>query len=152
MADFVEQVNRETELALAEKVTESIVGGLENAGCQLYTSFNPTTREEKAKLVNATGDGLSLMEHLGKDIALVDVVVMPVEVDGETGRQICPRISLISADGAVYTCVSWGAYKSLQKINAIYGELHFDPDDPLVIRADRVKTKKGQTFNIKVVG
>lgn len=150
--DFVEQLNEETALSVAERVSESIITGMANASCAMFSSFEPDTREEKAALLNATNDGKPLMDNCGKTIALVDVVVMPVEVinDDDTAAT-CPRVSLLTADGTVYTAVSWGVYKALQKIYAVYGTLHF-ADEPLVVEAKRVKTKKGQTINLFVKG
>lgn len=150
--DFVEELNEETALALAERVSENIINGMANASCAMFSSFEPDTREGKAALLNATNDGEPLMDNCGKPIAIVDVVVMPVEViNDDESTTTCPRVSLLTAEGKVYTAVSWGVYKALQKIYAVYGTLHF-ADEPLVVEAKRVKTKKGQTINLFVHG
>lgn len=149
--DFVEQMNEETALAVNEKVQENIINGMNNAQCAMFCSFQPDTREGKARMLNATNDGNPLMDNVGKEIPLQDVVIMPVEViNDDESTSVCPRVSLLSADGEVYTAVSWGCYKALQKIYAVYGTLHFD--DPLIIEAKRVKTKRGQTINLMVKG
>lgn len=131
---------------------KAIIDGM-NSVDVMYASFIPETMEDKKKLVNATsGQGESLIDNTKKPIALVDVLVTAVTITKDNGEiDVCPRTSLITADGKVYTATSWGLYRAIQKINMVYGGLHFSEEEPLMIQAHRIKTKKGQTINLEIL-
>lgn len=152
MGDFTEIVSRTEEFDLKQRESESIITGM-NDGGMVYCSFEPETDDDKRRMFNAiSGDGLPIIENTGKPLALVDVAIQPVELTNDDGTtSVCPRISMLTADGNVYVATSWGLYKAMQRINALYGGLHFDPKKPLTVEAVRIKTKKGQTINLKVL-
>lgn len=133
-----------------QATSKSIVDGLEESSSLLYVSFDSDTPENKIKLYNASsGEGERLKNHLNKQVIMMDAVIMPVKLVGESGEEsVVPRTSIITKDGSVLTATSWGVYRSLQKINAIFGGLHFE--NGLVFVPVEVKTKKGSTVNLKV--
>lgn len=153
MADnFAELATMSEVYDLRQREAADIVSGMDSTNA-MYCSFNPETPAEKAKLFNAVScEGLPLIENTGKPIPMIDVIVQAVELENDDGTTaVCPRSSIIAANGDVYTATSWGLYRALQRINNLYGSLHFDPKKPLTIEASRIKTKKGQTINLKIV-
>lgn len=152
MADFTEIATRSEEFDLQQKEAASIVNGV-SSEVGMYCSFSAEGPDDRKRLFNALStDGLPLAENTGKELCLCDVAIQPVNLENADGSSsVCPRISLFTANGDVYSATSWGLYKALQRIYALYGTLHFDTDNPLVIEAVRVKTKKGNTFNLKIM-
>lgn len=128
-----------------------IVSGLNDSSNVMYHSFNVDSKEDKIKLFNAcSSDGTPVKSMINKEIIIKDVVVLPVELEDDGGtRTINPRTVIISKDGTYYTATSWGVYRSIQKLNAIFGGLHFE--DGLKVVPKEVSTKKGFTINLVVV-
>lgn len=147
MADFVEMNNKEENLA----IMNSITSGMENGNGQVWLSFDALGSEEaKVTAFNAMSDnGTSVMDCNGQVIELQDVIIMPVEVQGENGTDVCPRTIIIDTGGKVYSATSWGLYRSLQRMNSIFNGLHFE--DGKKVQVNVVKTKKGKTINLKLV-
>lgn len=151
--DFVEQISQEEQLAVQRDVRVDIVEGMDDISA-MYCSFTGETFEDKRRLLNAsTGTGESVLENVNKPIAMIDVIVMPVAITNEETKQvdICPRCCILTPDDTVYTATSWGLYRALQRVNAVFGTLHFSADNPLMVEFNRVKTKKGQTINLKLL-
>lgn len=144
--DFTEIISVEE----MQATSRSIVDGLNNSDSLLYVSFDSNTPESKIKLYNASsGEGERIKSYLNMPITILDCVIMPVKLMGEGGEEnVVPRVSLITKEGTTLTSTSWGVYRSLQKINAIFGTLHFEKG--LVVIPLEVKTKKGSTLNLKV--
>lgn len=136
---------------MPESEAQSLVSGINNASSEIFCSFKVESMQDKIKLYNATNsEGVSLKQSINKKIKIVDVVVIPMTVKNEDGTEsIVPRTTLIADDGTQYTAGSWGVYNSIKKINAIFGNLHFD--EPITIVPIDVKTKSGSTINLRVV-
>lgn len=132
--------------------SEAIVQGMRDTSSELYSSFDAVTSEDKIKLYNAlSADGETVKSAINKKIAMVDCVILPVEVINEDGsKSTVPRVTILDKDGKGYTATSWGVYNSIKKISAIFGGLHFDV--PMLIQPVEVKTKNGFTINLKVIG
>lgn len=127
-----------------------IVSGLNDTSNVMFHSFDVDTKEDKIKLFNAcSSDGTPVKSMVNKEITIKDVVVLPVELEDDVGnRTINPRTVIIADDGKYYTATSWGVYRSIQKLNAIFGGLHFE--DGLKVEPKEVSTKKGFTINLVV--
>lgn len=152
MADFVDMVNASESMTELATIRDAIVDNV-SATNAVFCSFIPETVEDKKRLFNlSTGESEPIIEHTKKPIGLCDVVIEPVNITNDDGSvSVCPRISILAADGKVYVGTSWGLYRALQRIHGLYGTLHFDAKSPLKFEAIRVKTKKGQTINLKLL-
>lgn len=147
--DFVEKENALEIYEVNREKANEIVSFEGNAS--LFVSFDPASREEKVKLLNMiSGETEALAEHTNEEIEIVDVAVMPVELENDDHtKSVTPRCIIAGANGVNYGATSWGLYKGLQRVYHIFGSLHFD--DPLKIKVEMVKTKKGKTFNLKFI-
>lgn len=144
--DFTEIISVEE----MQATSKSIVDGMNDSNSLMYTSFDADSAENKIKLYNAaSGEGERVKAYLNKPVTMLDCVIMPVKLVGENGEEsVVPRTSIITKEGITLNATSFGVYRSLQKINAIFGTLHFEQG--LVIVPVEVKTKRGSTVNIKV--
>lgn len=146
-------MSNENTMAVVSPMNESqeIISSIQNAGSEIFHSFDVATKKDQIKLFNATsGDGETVKENINKTLEIVDVVVMPVDVLNEDGTTATvPRTTLITKEGRQISATSWGVFNSMKRINAIFGGLHFD--EPLKIVPVEVKTKNGFTINMKLV-
>lgn len=154
MAEFQEMTNTNlpAEFRDIHGEQEAIVSGMRE-GNIMYCSFAADTIEDKKRLANASmGAGEPLIENTKEPIDVVDVLVSAVTLTRDDGGvDVAPRTVLLTADDKVYTATSWGLYRSVQKINMIFGTLHFDRSAPLRVQAHRIKTKKGQTISLELL-
>lgn len=131
----------------------SIVDGIRDTSSLVYSSFSGNDKKSKIKLYNAiNGDGGRIKEAINKKLEVVDVVIIPAEVVNEDGtRSVVPRCTLVLKDGTCMNSTSWGVYKALQKVMAVFGDLHFAEDDPLIVIPAEIKTKNGFTVTLRMV-
>lgn len=148
--NFTALMTAAEEYDLRQKEAQSIVESMDE-NTSIYCSFVADNDDDRKRLYNAVStDGMPLIENTGKPIQLTDVAVQAVEIENDDGTSsVVPRISILTLNGDIYTATSWGLYRALQRINNLYGTLHFE--EGLTIEAVRVKTKKGQTINLKIV-
>lgn len=140
-----------TELVSTDEASNSIMNGLNNSKSNIFASFDPQTPEDKKMLYNMTTDSdtKAFMDNNGKVISIRDCVVIPTTITNEKGKtDIVPRSVVATTDGEIYSASSWGLYRALARISAIYGGLHFD--DGLDVEIKVVKTKKGKTVNLVI--
>lgn len=137
-------------IANRDQEAMDIVNGITKAGEGIYTSFEAVTLDDKKLLYNASSNGQPIKDVKNRTLEMVDVVVIPSELEGKDGtRSMVPRTTIICKDGSMYTAASWGIYNSLKRVNAIFGTLHFP--DGLKISPIDVATKNGSTINIVIV-
>lgn len=118
-----------------------------------YCSMMATTREEKAKLYNATNNpDFRLADMINMRIELKDVYVEAVQcINKETGAMnTCPRIVLIDKDGVGYQCVSIGVFSAIKKMFGIYGEPQ-EWEEPIPIMVKQITKGEKQLLTLNVV-
>lgn len=127
----------------------TMVENMNNKDNIMFISFEPESLEDKKMVYEATTNGTSLREVVNKTIKIQDVIVTPSEVTNDNGEtSLVPRISIITTEGEIYIATSWGIYNCLNRINSIFGTLHFD--EGLAVTPYQVTTKKGFTMNLKI--
>lgn len=133
-----------------ETMSRTIIDSMGDETSAFFSSFQVETQDDRIKLYNAMSDnGLSVKDNVNKSLTICDVVVMPVQVVNEDKTTtVVPRCILIDKDGQFYTATSWGVYRSIQKIKAIFGTLHFNP--AIKVMPVEVKTKNGFTMNLRL--
>lgn len=96
----------------------------ENNERQMFATIDVTSKENKAKLFNATENADVLANDcVGETFTLVDAYIERIpSIDEETGEQkIKYRTILFGDDGKTYASGAYGIYNSVAKILSIYG-------------------------------
>ena len=116
-----------------------------------FCSFNPETREEKARLYRAmTNPNHKISDCINQEIQLVDVFVELVEMTKDETGEIArvPRCVLFAADGQTYAATSSGIYNALRRLAMVYGVPHWDEPIPVVIRQLQMGAKRFYTLDV----
>ena len=113
---------------------------------QCYSSMDINSKENKAKLFNATENAdILAADVVGEKLTLVDVYLEKNprvnEETGELGHKY--RTILFSKEGKTYASGSYGLYNSVVKILSIYG-IDFLHDEGLKVEIVKAKTKDGK--------
>ena len=96
----------------------------ENMERQMFATIDGSTKENKAKLFNATENADVLANDcVGEEFTLVDAYIERIPtIDEETGEQkIKYRTILFGDDGKTYASGAYGIYNTVSKILSIYG-------------------------------
>ena len=96
----------------------------ENQERQMFATIDASSKENKAKLFNATENADVLANDcVGEEFTLVDAYIERIPtVDEETGEQkIKYRTILFGDDGKTYASGAYGIYNTVAKILQIYG-------------------------------
>ena len=91
---------------------------------QMYSSFDVESKENKAKLFNATENADALVNDcINQELVLKDVYMERLPfVDEETGEQkVKYRTILFDDAGQSYATGAYGIYNTVAKILSIYG-------------------------------
>lgn len=114
---------------------------------QMYSTFDVETKENKAKLFNATENADVLVNDcIGQKLVLKDVYMerIPV-VDEETGEQkIKYRTILFDENGQTYATGAYGIYNTVSKILAIYG-IEYLHEEGLEVEIAKGSSKDNKT-------
>ena len=119
----------------------------ENMERQMFATIDSSTKENKAKLFNATENADVLANDcVGEEFTLVDAYIERIPTtDEETGEQkIKYRTILFGEDGKTYASGAYGIYNTVAKILQIYGveTLH---DKGLKVEIAKGTTKGNRT-------
>ena len=119
----------------------------ENQERQMYATIDASSKENKAKLFNATENADVLANDcVGEEFTLVDAYIERIpSIDEETGEQkIKYRTILFGDDGKTYASGAYGIYNTVAKILQIYGveTLH---DEGLKVEIAKGTTKGNKT-------
>jgi len=119
----------------------------ENQERQMFATIDASSKENKAKLFNATENADVLANDcVGEEFTLVDAYIERIpSIDEETGEQkIKYRTILFGDDGKTYASGAYGIYNTVAKILQIYGveTLH---DEGLKVEIAKGTTKGNKT-------
>lgn len=119
----------------------------ENLERQMFATIDASSKENKAKLFNATENADVLANDcVGEEFTLVDAYIERIPtVDEETGEQkVKYRTILFGDDGKTYASGAYGIYNTVAKILQIYGieTLH---DEGLKVEIAKGTTKGNKT-------
>ena len=119
----------------------------ENNERQMFATIDVTSKENKAKLFNATENADVLANDcVGEKFTLVDAYIERIPtIDEETGEQkVKYRTILFGDDGKTYASGAYGIYNTVAKILSIYGveTLH---DKGLKVEIAKGTTKGNKT-------
>lgn len=119
----------------------------ENQERQMFATIDASSKENKAKLFNATENADVLANDcVGEEFTLVDAYIERIPtIDEETGEQkIKYRTILFGDDGKTYASGAYGIYNTVAKILSIYGVevLH---DEGLKVEIAKGTTKGNKT-------
>lgn len=119
----------------------------ENQERQMFATIDASSKENKAKLFNATENADVLANDcVGEEFTLVDAYIERIpSIDEETGEQkIKYRTILFGDDGKTYASGAYGIYNTVAKILQIYGveTLH---DEGLRVEIAKGTTKGNKT-------
>lgn len=104
------------------KANATIAGIGSSAG--FYTSLATESRADKMNLLKAINNSTPLLEKVGEEIAIVDIVMQSVEIANESTGIVedAVRITLIDADGNAWNATSKGIAQSLKQVIGVLGE------------------------------
>lgn len=110
------------EIVAAESTNNEVTKGM-------YCSMSAESQQERLAVFDAVSNSGSVDDMIGKNIAVKDVVIQPVDLlDKATGEmRTANRIVLIDENGEAYGCVSQGVETSLKNLIAIVGEPTWEP-------------------------
>lgn len=112
-----------------------------------YFSGKCSTLEEKKRFYNALSGGEAIKNYKNRTMPVKDVAIIMVSLKNNDGTESeCPRSSFILDDDTIVSATSWGVYNCLERLNMLFGSLHFD--EPLRIVPVDVATKSGSTINL----
>jgi hypothetical protein len=122
-ADVVDaSIEEQTGSTSVTDVGAAIVA-LNTPGAAFYSSITGTDFAAKKKVAAALTSSLPIDENLGKVIALVNVIVLPVELANDQGEvNTAPRCILLDADGTAYHATSVGMLSAIRNLLASLGE------------------------------
>ena len=112
----------------------------------MYCSLKAGTREEKARVFNASNNPTHKVgDFINQVIEVKDVLCEVVNVDGEEAI----RTVLIDKNGESYQAVSAGIFSALKKAVQMFGAPTWD--EPLPVLIKQVKVGKGTmlTFDVQ---
>ena len=89
-----------------------------------YTSLSLATRADKMKMLNVINNSEPLLEMVGKQINIKDVVLQTVEIANPTTGEVesTVRITLVDEKGTAYHATSIGIAQSLRQLFNIVGD------------------------------
>lgn len=134
--------NTVIEKSHGEKALASIT---ESAG--FYTSLALNTRADRLRMLNTVNNSVPLVDEVGKEIAVKDVVFNTVEItDPETGEiSSALRSTLIDVEGNAFHATSNGIVQSMRQVFNMLGE-PTDWDEPLKVRVLEKRGRNGFRF------
>lgn len=114
----------------------------EKAG--FYTSLQLSTRADKMKMLKAINNSTPLLDQVGKEISIVDLVLQSVEIaNDQTGLiESTTRITLIDNDGHAYHATSKGIAQALRQTFNVLGA-PTEWDEPLVVGVKEERGRNG---------
>ena len=114
---------------------------------QMYSSFDVETKENKAKLFNATENADVLVNDcINQELVLKDVYMERIPfVDEQTGEQKTKyRTILFDENGQTYATGAYGVYNTVAKILSIYG-IDYLHEEGLKVVIAKATTKDNKT-------
>lgn len=117
----------------------------EQAG--FYTSLQLTSRADKMKMLKAINNSTPLLDQVGKQIKIVDVVLQSVEIaNDQTGLiENTTRITLIDDDGHAFHATSKGIAQALRQTFAVLGSPR-EWEEPLEVGVKEDRGRNGFRF------
>lgn len=110
------------DVAVKTDAERALAGVTEAQG--FYTSLSLSSPADKFRMLNIINNSEPLLEQVGKQIAIKDVVMMTVDVTdqqtGEVGGAV--RIVLVTPDNVAYHATSKGIVQSLRQLFNLFGE------------------------------
>lgn len=119
----------------------------------MYCSLKAGTREEKARVFNASNNPAHKVgDFINKVIMVRDVLCEVIEVENqETGMpDQAIRTVLIDANGETYQAVSQGIFTALKKAIQMFGAPTWDEPLPCLIKQVPVGKGSMLTFDVKL--
>ena len=131
-----------SDVEVVNKAASAISGVASNEG--FYTSLQLQSRADKMAMLRAINDSSPLLDAVGKEIAVVDVIMQAVEIANEQTGTIedAARITLIDDKGEAYHATSKGIFQSLKQAFAVLGEPQ-TWQEPLVVKVLEEKGRNG---------
>lgn len=150
-ADVSEVVEEAVIVSGATDVVAAIQG-LNNPDSAFYSSVKGTDFAARKQVASALTSSEPIDEHLGETIAIVNVIVMPVDLANEAGEvNTAPRVILIASDGKAYHATSVGLLSAVRNLFATLGEPEGWPE-PVEVKVVQAKGRNGyKYFTINMV-
>lgn len=114
---------------------------------EFYSSLSLTSRADKLKVLNAVNNSTPLVDMVGKNVLIKDVVMQSVQIvkDADTGEvDSAIRTVLIDAEGNAYHATSKGLVQSLRQVFKMFGEPTWD--EPLEANVREQRGRNGFRF------
>lgn len=117
-----------------------------------WCSFDPKTREDKAKLYQAlTNPENKISDCINKIIELKDILVEWVEMTDQNGEIVeQPRCVLFDADGHTYAAVSRGLFNSLHRLCLVFGMPTWAEPIPVEVKQVQNGERRFYTLEVKM--
>ena len=117
-----------------------------------WCSFQPKTREDKARLYQAlTNPENKISDCINKIIELKDILVEWVEMADQNGEIVeQPRCVLFDADGHTYAAVSRGLFNSLHRLCLVFGTPTWEEPIPVEVKQVQNGERRFYTLEVKM--
>lgn len=122
----------------------------------MYCSLVPANMEESKTLFNATNNpDMRIKDCINQQIAIKHIFCEIVNMEreneetGETTQNPTPRVVLIDEQNKSYQSMSFGVYRSVQKLIKIFGE----PSawgEPIVVTVKQVNSKDRSMLTLQL--
>lgn len=138
-------------MAIGTEIAQSQIAELSASTPLMYASFDATTQDGKVALFEATDSSESIADHIGKVIALKDIVVIPNDLTNDNGEiTTVLRTILIDKDGVCYSAVSDVLLRRIRIFFQIFGEpAEWDAPKNVMIVEEKSASKRS-FFNLKL--
>lgn len=125
----------------------TIAGITEGAG--FYTSLSLQTRADKMTMLRAVNNSVALLDKVGSEIAVVDVILQSAQFTNEETGVIddTVRTTLIDAEGNAFHAASKGIALSLRQAFNVLGTPD-TWDEPLVVTVGEGRTGKNRYLTL----
>lgn len=97
-----------------------------------YSSLALDTRAQKLTMLRAINNSVPLVDKVGSEVAIADVVMQTVQIANEQTGEIegSVRITIVDPDGNAFHATSKGLAQSLRQVFNLFGEPSWK-DDPI---------------------
>jgi hypothetical protein len=145
--DNDDTIEEATEVGAGSTDVVAIIAGLNNPQLGFYSSVKTDSFEDKLAIVRAMAGSEALDNNLGKEIALVNFIIQPVDIANRLTGEVntAPRIVLMDANGTAYHATSIGILSSLRNIMSVLGEPATWPA-PVNVKIIKQKGNNGFSF------
>lgn len=135
------------EIAVNDNAVYNTIDRLNSGSPALYSSFKGDDFESNKAQIQALTNSQPVADHLGKKIALTNVIVQSADMVNEKSGEVqsVPRITLVDKDGNSFHTISGPLMRDLENVIGMMGDPASWPQ-PLDVSVTEEKGNGGYKF------